>query len=56
MRLLNVSEKLLGRSSHKPDASMDSKLNGVKLPNGETVAWAVAFPKPERHCQANNSR
>jgi len=29
----------------KPDASLDPILNGVKLPTGDVVAWAVAFPR-----------
>lgn len=29
------------------DASLNPKLNGVRLPDGRVVPWAVAFPRPE---------
>ena len=33
----------------KTDSSLSVELNGVKLPSGEVVAWAVAFPRPEQN-------
>jgi len=27
------------------DASMNPKINGVRLPDGRVVAWAEAFPR-----------
>lgn len=30
----------------KTDASMNAALNGVRLPDGRLVPWAVAFPRP----------
>ena len=27
------------------DASLNVGLNGIRLPDGRTVAWAVAFPR-----------
>lgn len=32
----------------KPDASLDPILNGVQLPDGTVVSWAVAFPRRPR--------
>lgn len=29
----------------KPDSSLDEALNPVLLPDGTTVAWAIAFPR-----------
>lgn len=31
--------------SNERDASLDPKLNGVRLADGRVVAWAIAFPR-----------
>jgi hypothetical protein len=41
----NVSQKLPGRSDDKIDAASNVVLNGVTLPDGTVVPWAVAFPR-----------
>lgn len=38
----------MSASSHptpRVDASLDAELNGVRLPDGRVVSWAVAFPR-----------
>jgi hypothetical protein len=29
------------------DASLNARINGVQMPDGQVVPWAVAFPRPE---------